>query len=97
MNATRKMTTPPTVAQITARAHQLWEQDGCQPSRDWDYWLQAESELLADFLPAKEAKMATLMILKSKPRQQPSGRSGARRRNRKVSPGRAAGWERFSN
>ncbi len=33
--------------QIARRAYELWQQAGCLPGRDQDYWLQAERELLA--------------------------------------------------
>jgi hypothetical protein len=31
--------------EITARAHELWEQNGCPVDRDLEFWLQAESEI----------------------------------------------------
>ena len=31
--------------EITIRARELWEQNGCPSGRDLDFWLQAESEL----------------------------------------------------
>ena len=30
---------------ISARAHELWEQNGRPPGRDLEFWLQAESEI----------------------------------------------------
>jgi hypothetical protein len=30
---------------ISARAHELWEQNGRPSSRDLEFWLQAESEI----------------------------------------------------
>ena len=31
--------------EITARARELWEQNGRPPDRDVEFWLQAESEI----------------------------------------------------
>ena len=31
--------------EITIRAREIWEQNGCPSGRDLDFWLQAESEL----------------------------------------------------
>ena len=31
--------------EIKARAHELWEQNGCPADRDLEFWLQAESEI----------------------------------------------------
>jgi hypothetical protein len=33
---------------IRRRAHQLWEEEGCPPGRDVEFWLRAEAELTAD-------------------------------------------------
>ena len=33
--------------EIKARAHELWEQNGCPADRDLEFWLQAESEIKA--------------------------------------------------
>jgi len=30
---------------ISARAREIWEQNGRPPDRDLDFWLQAESEI----------------------------------------------------
>ena len=30
---------------ISARAREIWEQNGCPPDRDLESWLQAESEI----------------------------------------------------
>jgi Protein of unknown function (DUF2934) len=30
---------------ISARAREIWEQNGCPAGRDLDFWLQAESEI----------------------------------------------------
>ena len=30
---------------ITARAREIWEQNGCPQDRDLEFWLQAESEI----------------------------------------------------
>ncbi|MGY2903576.1 DUF2934 domain-containing protein [Bradyrhizobium sp. URHC0002] len=30
---------------VSARAHELWEQNGRPPGRDLEFWLQAESEI----------------------------------------------------
>jgi hypothetical protein len=30
---------------ISARAREIWEQNGPPPDRDLDFWLQAESEI----------------------------------------------------
>ena len=30
---------------ISARAREIWEQNGCPPDRDLEFWLQAESEI----------------------------------------------------
>jgi hypothetical protein len=30
---------------IAARAHELWEQNGCPPGRDLEFWVQAEAEI----------------------------------------------------
>jgi hypothetical protein len=30
---------------IIARAREIWEQNGCPPDRDLEFWLQAESEI----------------------------------------------------
>jgi hypothetical protein len=32
---------------ISARAQEIWEQNGCPADRDLDFWLQAESEISA--------------------------------------------------
>ena len=32
---------------IGARAHEIWEQNGCPSGRDLEFWLQAESEITA--------------------------------------------------
>ena len=34
-----------TKLEIKARAHELWEQNGCPADRDLEFWLQAESEI----------------------------------------------------
>ncbi len=39
---------PPTEKEIRERAYQLYEQSGCAPGRDWEHWLKAESQLLAE-------------------------------------------------
>jgi len=31
--------------EITIRAREIWEQNGCPSGRDLDFWLQAESEI----------------------------------------------------
>jgi hypothetical protein len=31
--------------EITARARQIWEQNGCPADRDVEFWLQAEAEI----------------------------------------------------
>ena len=31
--------------QITIRAREIWEQNGCPSGRDLEFWLQAESEI----------------------------------------------------
>jgi hypothetical protein len=36
-----------TQQEIRTRAHELWEQNGCPPDRDLEFWLQAESEIKA--------------------------------------------------
>jgi hypothetical protein len=33
---------------ISARAREIWEQNGCPADRDLEFWLQAESELSGD-------------------------------------------------
>ena len=33
---------------ISARAREIWEQNGCPADRDLEFWLQAESELSED-------------------------------------------------
>jgi hypothetical protein len=33
---------------ISARAREIWEQNGCPAGRDLEFWLQAESELSED-------------------------------------------------
>jgi len=30
---------------ISARAREIWEQNGCPPDRDVEFWLRAESEI----------------------------------------------------
>jgi hypothetical protein len=35
----------PTKQAISARAHELWEQEGRPSGRDLEFWLQAESEI----------------------------------------------------
>ena len=32
--------------EITIRAREIWEQNGCPSGRDLEFWLQAESEIL---------------------------------------------------
>ena len=32
--------------EITARARELWEQNGCPAGRDLEFWLQAEAEII---------------------------------------------------
>ena len=59
---TRNVT--PIQPQIIALANLLWEHNGCQPARDWDYWLQAECVLRSARLSANAVKTARLMILK---------------------------------
>ena len=34
-----------TKQQISARAREIWEQNGCPADRDLEFWLQAESEI----------------------------------------------------
>jgi hypothetical protein len=34
-----------TTQAISARAREIWEQNGCPPDRDLEFWLQAESEI----------------------------------------------------
>ena len=34
--------------ETTARAQELWEQNGCPTGRDLEFWLQAESEIKRD-------------------------------------------------
>ena len=36
-----------TKQEISARARELWEQNGCPAGRDLEFWLQAESEIKA--------------------------------------------------
>ena len=31
--------------EIAARAHELWEQNGCPTGRDLEFWVQAEAEI----------------------------------------------------
>ena len=31
--------------EITVRAHELWEENGCPAGRDLEFWLQAKSEI----------------------------------------------------
>ena len=31
--------------EITVRAHELWEENGCPADRDLDFWLHAESKI----------------------------------------------------
>ena len=31
--------------EVTIRAREIWEQNGCPSGRDLDFWLQAESEI----------------------------------------------------
>lgn len=33
---------------IRDRAYVLWQQHGCAEGKDWDFWLQAEQEILGD-------------------------------------------------
>ncbi|HZI30961.1 MAG TPA: DUF2934 domain-containing protein [Candidatus Binatia bacterium] len=50
--------------EIEALASQLWENNGRQPARAWDYWLQAECQLRSAHLSSQAARAAKLMILK---------------------------------
>ena len=34
-----------TKQEITLRAHEIWQQNGCPSGRDLEFWLQAESEI----------------------------------------------------
>ena len=36
-----------TKQEISVRARELWEQNGCPTGRDLEFWLQAESEIRA--------------------------------------------------
>ena len=40
--------TETTEIKIRDRAYALWQQNGCAEGRDWDFWLQAEREILGD-------------------------------------------------
>ncbi|SBW00226.1 conserved hypothetical protein [uncultured Alphaproteobacteria bacterium] len=40
--------TETTETKIRDRAYALWQQHGCTEGRDWDFWLQAEREILGD-------------------------------------------------
>lgn len=40
-----KNTAPPTVEQIRQRAYELYVEDGYQPGKELEHWLQAEAEL----------------------------------------------------
>lgn len=40
--------TETTEIKIRDRAYALWQQNGCTEGRDWDFWLQAEREILGD-------------------------------------------------
>jgi hypothetical protein len=45
--------------EISLLAHIHWQQDGCPPGRDLDYWLRAEAELKETWrLLAREYKKA---------------------------------------
>ncbi len=37
-----------TEGKIRDRAYQLWEANGCAEGQDWNFWLQAEQEILGD-------------------------------------------------
>lgn len=54
----------PTREQVALWADHLWQQHGCPPTREWDYWLQAECQLRSVCLPRKAVTAAQLMILK---------------------------------
>ncbi|WP_337996093.1 DUF2934 domain-containing protein [Oleispirillum naphthae] len=40
-----------TELKIRNRAYALWQEHGCEPGKDMDFWLQAEREIL-DFAPS---------------------------------------------
>ncbi|MFN7140399.1 MAG: DUF2934 domain-containing protein [Limisphaerales bacterium] len=50
-----KEITQPTDEQIRTRAYYLWEADGCQPGRDWEYWIKAKQEFEAQDQPVAAA------------------------------------------
>ena len=43
----RRLDASRTKQEISARAQELWEQNGCPAGRDLEFWLQAESEIKA--------------------------------------------------
>ena len=46
----------PTEARIRERAYQLYEQSGGAPGHEWDNWLRAEAELMAEVAPSLPRK-----------------------------------------
>jgi len=46
--STKKCFLAPSQEEIAAYAYFLWEIEGRQSGRDWDYWLQAEAQLQLD-------------------------------------------------
>lgn len=61
---------------IKARAYQLWHEQGCQDGHDMDYWLQAESEVMAG-VPAGAVKPKAAKTAKPKAAKPAEGAAAA--------------------
>ena len=51
---------------IRNRAFEMWQDEGCPPGRDLDFWLKAESELLQE--PIKAARALASKTKKAAPK-----------------------------
>jgi hypothetical protein len=50
---------------IALRAFELYELDGCHDGKDLEYWLQAESEILAEMKDAPGTEKKQVLDMKT--------------------------------
>jgi hypothetical protein len=67
MNTTRKSQRPPNHREIAGRAYEIYEREGRPAGRDFDHWLKAEAQLIAERTqPAHWAKASKRLTPASK-------------------------------
>lgn len=63
MNTLQTSQRPPTYSEIAARAYEIYEREGRPVGRDFDHWLAAETQLLAERAKPVLALITTMRFL----------------------------------